>query len=104
MFGAGGPIYATYLSGRLDDKHQIRSTISALISISAFSRALLYALGGLLLHWTIFAGMAVLAPFVWMGLRIGARIHLGLTHTQMRRLVGVLLVLTGSSLLVRALL
>jgi uncharacterized membrane protein YfcA len=60
--------------------------------------------GGLLLHWTILAGMVALAPFVWMGLRIGARIHLGLTQVQMRRVVGILLVLTGSSLLVRALL
>lgn len=104
VFGAGGPVYATYLSGRLKDKDEIRSTISTLISISAFSRAILYAVGGLLLHWTIFAGMLVLAPFVWLGIRIGARIHVGLTQTQMRRLVGILLVLTGSSLLVRALL
>lgn len=98
VFGAGGPIYATYLGGRLRDKEEVRATISALISISAFSRAVLYALGGLLLHWTIFAGMAVLAPFVWLGLRIGSRIHTGLTQTQMRRVVGVLLVCTGASL------
>jgi uncharacterized membrane protein YfcA len=103
VFGAGGPIYATYLSGRLQDKNELRSTISGLISISAFSRALLYALGGLLLHWTIFAGMAALAPFVWMGLKLGARIHMGLTQTQMRRVIGALLLLTGGSLLVRAL-
>ena len=103
VFGAGGPIYATYLSGRLRDKNELRSTISGLISISAFSRALLYAIGGLLLHWTIFAGMAALAPFVWIGLRLGTRIHVGLTQTQMRRVIGVLLVLTGASLLVRAL-
>jgi uncharacterized membrane protein YfcA len=103
VFGAGGPVYATYLSGRLKDKDETRSTISTLISISAFSRAILYALGGLLLHWTIFAGMLVLAPFVWMGIRTGARIHVGLTQGQMRRLVGMLLVLTGSSLLIRAL-
>lgn len=103
VFGAGGPVYATYLSGRLRDKDEIRSTISTLISISAFSRAILYALGGLLLHWTIFAGMVVLAPFVGLGLMIGARIHVGLTQLQMRRLVGILLVLTGTSLLVRAL-
>jgi len=104
IFGAGGPVYATYLSGRLEDKDEIRSTISTLISISAFSRAILYAIGGLLLHWTIFAGMAVLAPFVWLGLRVGGRIHVGLTQAQMRRLVGALLVCTGGSLLVRALL
>jgi uncharacterized membrane protein YfcA len=100
IFGAGGPIYATYLGGRLHDKNQIRSTVSTLISISAFSRAVLYAIGGLLLHWTIFAGMALLAPFVWLGLKGGSRIHTGLTQTQMRRVVGVLLVCTGASLLV----
>lgn len=104
VFGAGGPVYATFLNGRLDDKHQIRSTVSTLISISAFSRAILYAIGGLLLHWTIFAGMALLAPFVWIGIRIGSRIHTGLTQEQMRRVIGILLVCTGSSLLLRALL
>lgn len=104
VFGAGGPIYATYLSGRLADKNEVRSTVSALISISAFSRAILYAIGGLLLHWTIFAGMLVLAPFVWLGLRIGARIHTGLSQTQMRRVVGLILVASGASLLLRALL
>jgi len=101
VFGAGGPIYATYLSGRLHDKSAIRSTVSALISISAFSRAIVYAVGGLLLHLPILVGMVVLAPFVWIGLRIGGRIHLGLTQEQMRRVIGCLLVLTGLSLLLR---
>lgn len=101
VFGAGGPIYATYLSGRLHDKSAIRSTVSALISISAFSRAIVYAVGGLLLHLPILVGMVVLAPFVWIGLRIGGRIHVGLTQEQMRRVIGILLVLTGLSLLLR---
>jgi uncharacterized membrane protein YfcA len=43
----------------------------------------------------------VLAPFVWAGLKLGSRIHVGLTQEQMRRLVGALLVFTGGSLLVR---
>lgn len=102
VFGAGGPIYATYLNGRLHDKDQVRATVSTLISISAFSRAVLYAIGGLLLHKAILVGMVVLAPFVWLGLKIGSRIHVGLTQVQMRRMVGALLVLTGASLLVRA--
>jgi uncharacterized membrane protein YfcA len=103
VFGAGGPIYATYLSGRLHDKSQVRSTISTLISISAFSRAVVYAVSGLLLHATIFAGGALLAPFVWVGLKIGHRIHLGLSQEQMRRAVGCVVLLTGASLLVRSL-
>jgi uncharacterized protein len=102
IFGAGGPIYIAYLSGRISDKSELRSTISTLISVSAFTRAILYAISGLLLHTAIFAGMAALAPFVWGGLRLGSRIHVGLTQEQMRRLVGGLLICTGGSLLVRA--
>jgi uncharacterized membrane protein YfcA len=104
IFGAGGPIYATYLSGRLDDKAQMRSTLSTLISISAFSRAVVYAVGGLLLNVSILIGGLVLAPFVLIGLKLGNRIHMGLTQTQMRQAIGCVLVLTGGSLLVRAVL
>ena len=99
VFGAGGPIYATYLSGRLQDKTEIRSTMSALISISAVSRAVLYAIAGLLLHMTILVGGLALAPFVFIGLKIGHRIHVGLTQEQMRRVVGAIVVVTGTLLL-----
>jgi len=102
VFGAGGPIYATYLSGRLRDKGEIRSTIATLISISAFSRAVIYAASGLLLHLTLLAGALLLAPFAWVGLRIGNRIHLGLTQEQLRRAIGAVLVVSGLTLLARA--
>lgn len=104
VFGAGGPIYATYMSGRTNDKNAIRSTLSTLIFISAFSRAIVYAVSGLLLHLAIAVGGVVLAPFVWLGLRIGQRIHVGLTTEQLRRIIGVLLVLSGTTLFLRAVL
>ena len=104
IFGAGGPIYATYLNGRLDDKGAIRATLGMLISVSAFSRAVLYAIGGLLLHASILLGALALAPFAWLGLRLGSRIHVGLSHAQMRRAIGAILVATGATLLARALL
>ena len=99
VFGAAGPIYATYLSGRLQDKTEIRSTMSALISISALTRAILYAIAGLLLHLAILVGGVALAPFVFIGLKIGHRIHVGLTQEQMRRVVGAIVVVTGTLLL-----
>jgi hypothetical protein len=100
VFGAGGPIYATYLSGRLTDKSEVRATTSTVISISAFSRAAVYIVSGLLLHAAIIAGLVLLSPFAWLGLRTGHRIHVGLTQQQMRRVVGTIIVLTGISLLV----
>ncbi len=100
-FGAGGPIYATYLSGRLRDKNAVRATVSTLISISAFSRAAIYAVTGLLLNLATLGGAALMMPFAWMGLKLGGRIHVGLTQQQVRRVVGALLVFIGASLLVR---
>ena len=81
----------------------MRATISTLISISAFTRALVYLVSGVMLHMAILLGTIVLAPFVWLGIKLGTRIHLGLTQEQMRRAIGALLVLAGASLLVRAL-
>jgi uncharacterized protein len=104
IFGAGGPFYAMYLSGRLRDKTAVRATASALIFVSASSRTVIYAVSGLLLHVATLVAVVFLAPFVWLGLRTGARIHVGLSQEQMRRLVGALLVITGLSLLARALL
>lgn len=103
IFGAGGPIYATYLSGRLADESALRATASTLIFVSASSRAVVYAVTGLLLHAAVLGGALLLAPFAWAGMRIGHRIHLGISQEQMRRAVGALMVLIGASLLVRLL-
>jgi len=103
IFGAGGPVYSTYLSGRLRDKTEIRSTISTLISISAVSRAIIYAVSGLLLHVSLLVGALALAPFAWLGLRIGNRIHVGLSQEQLRRAIGGVLVVSGIGLVLRAL-
>ncbi len=98
-FGAGGPIYATYMSGRLRDKNGVRATISTLISISSSSRVVIYLVSRLVSVATL-GGAALMLPFMWLGVKIGGRIHVGLTAEQMRRVVGALLVFTGSMLLV----
>ena len=67
--------------------------------ISAITRAILYSIAGLLLHMTILVGGLALAPFVFIGLKIGHRIHVGLTQEQMRRVVGAIVVVTGTLLL-----
>jgi hypothetical protein len=102
VFGAGGPIYATYLSGRVTDKDAVRATVATLIAISSASRAVIYAVSGLLLHAAILAGVVALAPFVWAGLAIGRRVQVGLSQQQMRRVIGALLSFIGVSLVVRA--
>lgn len=103
MFGAGGPIYATFLSARLSDKNAVRATMSTLISVSSSSRVVIYLVSRLLSLATV-AGAAAMLPFMWVGVKIGGRIHVGLTAMQMRRVLGALLIFTGASLLVHTLL
>jgi uncharacterized membrane protein YfcA len=102
-FGAGGPIYATYVTGRTQDKSVIRSTVASLISISSFTRSIIFAVAGLLLHVPLLVGAALMMPFMFAGMHLGQRIHVGLTQQQMRRVVGTLLVLVGITLIARAL-
>jgi uncharacterized membrane protein YfcA len=99
-FGTGGPIYATYLTARLSDKSQIRATMSTLIAISAIIRAVAYVVTGLVTT-ALAVGALLAAPFAWLGLKLGTRIHVGLSQQQMRRVIGALLIFTGSSLLAR---
>lgn len=103
VFGAGGPVYAVYLTARLHDKSRIRTTLSTLISISAVTRVIVYVVGGLI-NLSIVAGSIAVAPFAFIGVKLGTRIHLGLSQEQMRRAVGAVIVLTGASLVVHALL
>ena len=104
VFGAGGPVNVAYLSGRLRDKGEIRSTVSVIISISATLRTTSYALAGLVLKAAILAGVAMAVPFAWAGVALGSRIHIGLTNAQMRRAVGGVLITSGVVLLARTLL
>jgi hypothetical protein len=103
VFGAGGPVNVAYLSGRLRDKSEIRSTVSVIISISATIRTTFYAFAGLVLKTGLLAGFAMAAPFAWAGIALGSRIHIGLTNEQMRRVVGGVLMASGAVLLARTL-
>lgn len=101
VFGAGGPIHVAYLAGRLRDKGEIRSTVSIIISISATLRTTLYAISGLVLKAGVLAGLAMGFPFAWAGVALGSRIHIGLSNTQLRRVIGMILMASGSILLAR---
>jgi uncharacterized membrane protein YfcA len=101
-FGTGGPIYATYLVSRLSDKDRIRATMSTLIAISAIVRVIAYVLSGLI-TLSLVAGSLIAAPFAVLGLKLGSRIHVAMSQQQMRRVIGVLLIMTGTGLLIRTL-
>jgi uncharacterized membrane protein YfcA len=101
LFGIGAPPYAIYLSRRIDDKAALRATLSNMVLISTASRALVFAVGGLMLADRLIM-FVMLLPFALLGLWCGNRAHGRISRAQMARFISVLVLVMGASLLVRA--
>ena len=101
LFGVGAPPYAIYLSHRTHDMQAYRATLSNMVIFSVSIRALVFTAGGLMLADRLL-GFAALAPFCLAGLWLGNRIHGRISRGAVLRVVSVLLLLIGASLLVRA--
>lgn len=103
LFGAGGWVYSMYLVRRLQEPAQIRATQTAVLMVSSFIRVSLFVVAGTYWNLPLLVLAACLAPAIALGLYLGHRITLKLDRVRfMRVLYGVLLV-TGASLVVRAL-
>jgi uncharacterized membrane protein YfcA len=100
LFGTGGPFYAIYFNLRGLDKDQFRATFAINFLFDGGVRLLAYAVGGVL-GWGTLLVVALALPFVFVGLAIGHRIHVGLTQRGFVRLVSLILVATGTALLVK---
>jgi uncharacterized membrane protein YfcA len=102
LFGVGGPIYATYLAARIPDPSRMRATLSAVFSFSTGLRLTVYLVSGLLLQSEVWWAFLLLLPSMPVGLAIGHRLHAKLTREQIGRFISVLLVISGLSLLWKA--
>ena len=102
LFGIGAPPYAIYLSRRLTEKAALRATLSNMVLLSTGIRALVFAVGGLLLADRLYM-FVLLLPFALAGLWCGNRIHGRISREQVAGVMSVVLMLIGASLLVRAL-
>ena len=102
LFGVGAPPYAIYLSRRLPDKAVLRATLSNMVLLSTSIRALVFFAGGLMLMDRV-TGFLSLLPFALGGLWAGHRIQLKASRETLLRVISVLLLLIGASLIVRAL-
>lgn len=103
MFGSGGPIYAVYLSRRLPDRDAFRATQTTLISFSAFTRLTIFALAGVYSDLRVLAFALVLAPAMLLGMAVGNRMTLRLSREAFLRVLYLVLIASGSALLIRAL-
>ena len=102
LFGIGAPPYAIYLTHRMPDKLAFRATLSSMVIFSVSMRAVVFTASGLMLADRL-AGFAVLLPFALAGLWLGNRIHGRISRAGLLRVISILLLLIGVSLLARAL-
>ncbi len=102
LFGVGAPPYAIYLSRRLPDKAVLRATLSNMVLLSTSIRALVFLAGGLMLADRLI-GALLLLPFALGGIWAGHRIQLKVSRENLLRVISVMLLLIGGSLIARVL-
>lgn len=102
LFGTGGPPYVVYLSHRLHDKAQLRGTLSGLFMLDGALRLITFLFFGLLLQPEMLSALLLALPLMGLGLYLGNRVHLGISHRQQLAIIGGLLLVSGGSLLWKA--
>jgi uncharacterized protein len=102
MFGSGGFVYAIYLSRRLEDKDAVRATVSVLIALAAFTRLVIFAFAGFYTTLELPLMALLLIPTMLVGLYIGHRVTLRMSRGQFIRVLSLVLIVTGATLIVRA--
>jgi uncharacterized membrane protein YfcA len=104
LFGTGGPIYTMYLSRRLPQIDAFRSTIAAVILLSALVRLAAFTSSGLLYQGDLLRSAAFALPFSLIGLAIGSRLRRVISADAVRRALLIFLGASGASVLCRGLL
>lgn len=103
LFGTGGPIYIVFLSARIHDKAALRATSVFVVTVSVWIRLALFVGTGLLVDPKLLTMAALLLPVMVLGLVLGNRLHHALSGRGVLRLIAMLLVANGVTLVVRAL-
>jgi len=103
LFGTGGPPYVIYLTHRIHDKSDLRATLSALFFTDGISRIVSFLVAGLLVSTKVWIAYLAALPIMLGALYLGGRAHVGLSQSQMTRLVGMLMLVSSVSLLFKAL-
>lgn len=103
VFGAGGPPYAIYLSHRGLTKEQFRATMGFATLTSISLRVVAFLVTGALLDpkvWLIAIGVV---PAALLGITVARHLFLRISRGQLLRMVAVVLLVTGGSLVLRVL-
>lgn len=104
VFGAGGPPYAIYLSQRGLTKEQYRATMGFATMTSISVRAVAFALTGLLLVPDVWLKALAAVPAGLAGIWVARKMFVRISRDVLLRVVALLLLASGISLISRAVL
>lgn len=103
MFGTGGPVYTLFLARRLPDTRVLRATVGAVVLVSAVVRLGLFTVSGFFKPPGLLQLALTLLPFSIVGYLLGSRIQARVPQDKVRRVIWMLLVASGASVLWRGL-
>ena len=103
LFGAGGPAYAMYLSSRGLTKEQYRATLGLATLTSISLRTVAFFITGFLLDPQVWLCAAAIVPAGLAGLWAAGFLFRRISRDGLMRVVTLMLVASGVSLIVRAL-
>jgi len=99
LFGTSGPPFVMYLTYKLIQKDVLRASLIGLFAIDYTWRVGVYAMTGLL-TMEIFKFALFLSPAFVLGTILGHKAHLKINETLFRRIVAVILIISGILLLI----
>lgn len=100
LFGTGGPFYVIYLQLRRLDKSAFRATLATVFLIDGSNRIVGYFLSGFYTLDALYL-LAAGVPVMAVALYIGGHIHTSISPRRFQQAIGLLLLGTGSALLLR---
>jgi len=101
LFATGGAIYASYLEMRMRDPRMLRATMAFAILILTGMRFVFMLVSELLLHLDIVVlAICMLLP-MFFGLWVGTKVHSKLNSSNILRIYGIILLFSGSMLLLK---
>ena len=102
IFGAGGPPYAMYLSQRGLTKEQYRATLGLATLTSISIRTVAFLALGLLLDPKVWVYAVFVVPAGLVGIWAASHLFRRISRETQMRTVAVMLLLSGASLILRA--
>lgn len=102
LFGTGGPFYVVYLNLRKLDKTRFRATIATVFLIDGGVRVAGYGAIGFFTQQVLMLTL-MLIPVLIAGLIIGHNIHLKINQRQFHVVINLMLLLSGSMLIIKSL-